>query len=1032
MKKICLTLLCIFVILSAYSQQRPSATVLSSSTIPVIDGVIDEVWSEAIAYDISLPFKSEMPTLGDAGETYWKAICGTQGMYILLQITDDVFSPCFTDCNNWEFDKPELYFDCNQMLEDGMGAGAGKGHFQVAPGYLEDMITGGENTDFSTGVKYAHLLNDPDVTWEYLIPWSLFLDKDGNPFSFSYNNPLGFDITIIDNDTPGTGERRRAVWANDGNRGAADESWNNMDECGLVTFLGACSPIMVSGIAINSEANTISTDNGTLQMEAVVSPSNATNPEFTWAVESITGTAEINSSGLLRARTDGTVKVLAIAKDKSGVQGEKIITLTNQVISSSDLNLIRNGTFDLDGSGFPQYWSGWIDLAAGTVEVINGTAKCDPQQYAETWHYQFFQTGNEVGWKLYNDTSYILMFDAWSTANRTINVDFEDNETNQYVRVGDSPDANAINGVSEWVIPISTTRTRYTQHVTMSRLQANSTHKLSFLLSLFDAPVFLDNIALYSVGDYERLQVTSRTTLETKKLLYLNADTAAVESSILGITKGNLLQHGICWGTAPGPNLTGSKSELGSRNTLGNFISCIAGLSPNTRYYVRAYATDSTQTVYGNEFQFYSSHLPITIRVNSGQTRVYGSADPTEYTYTISSGSLMNGIPLNGSLTRAEGSIPGNYPITMGTLNSENNANYLISFEPADFTITPKPLTISGTKAQNKIYDGTTTASLLKGTILGIIKGDTVILQPGAAHFADKKVGGGKTVTVDGYSMTGAQAARYTWTFPSTTFLANITPAALSITGLQVTERPYDGTVNAELTGGTLQHVAPGDSILMIRGTGKFSSKNAGNNISVVVTGFKATGPDSANYTLTQPVSIKGNIIPVPLVVKANDQTRKEGEMNPVFTLSYSGFIGNETDAVFSRKPVAFCAADTSSAPGTYDILVGGGLDDNYAFFYQSGTLTVTDGTVVGKNRLSGLQVFPNPVTTHFIIHTVNWNAKDRYQLFDQMGRLVMEEKLCGPETEVRMDGLADGLYLVKISRNGRAIGSHRVMKLSE
>ena len=60
--------------------------------------------------------------------------------------------------------------------------------------------------------------------------------------------------------------------------------------------------------------------------------------------------------------------------------------------------------------------------------------------------------------------------------------------------------------------------------------------------------------------------------------------------------------RGVCWGTSQNPTVSGSKTSDGKG--IGSFTSAIAGLTPNTLYYVRAYATNSAGTGYGNEVSF--------------------------------------------------------------------------------------------------------------------------------------------------------------------------------------------------------------------------------------------------------------------------------------------------------------------------------------------------------------------------------------------------------------------------------------------
>ncbi|MBK8522387.1 MAG: hypothetical protein WAT20_10135 [Ferruginibacter sp.] len=60
--------------------------------------------------------------------------------------------------------------------------------------------------------------------------------------------------------------------------------------------------------------------------------------------------------------------------------------------------------------------------------------------------------------------------------------------------------------------------------------------------------------------------------------------------------------RGVCWGTAPNPDINGTHTVNGSGP--GTFASPITGLTPNTTYYVRAYATNIVGTSYGNEISF--------------------------------------------------------------------------------------------------------------------------------------------------------------------------------------------------------------------------------------------------------------------------------------------------------------------------------------------------------------------------------------------------------------------------------------------
>ncbi len=60
--------------------------------------------------------------------------------------------------------------------------------------------------------------------------------------------------------------------------------------------------------------------------------------------------------------------------------------------------------------------------------------------------------------------------------------------------------------------------------------------------------------------------------------------------------------RGICWSTSPNPTISGNHLAIG--NGMGSFTCNITGLSHSTTYYVRAYATNSAGTSYGEQKTF--------------------------------------------------------------------------------------------------------------------------------------------------------------------------------------------------------------------------------------------------------------------------------------------------------------------------------------------------------------------------------------------------------------------------------------------
>lgn len=84
-----------------------------------------------------------------------------------------------------------------------------------------------------------------------------------------------------------------------------------------------------------------------------------------------------------------------------------------------------------------------------------------------------------------------------------------------------------------------------------------------------------------------------------------------------------------------------------------------------------------------------------------------------------------------------------------------------------------------------------------------------------------------------------------------------------------------------------------------------------------------------------------------PLTIKAGTYTKKQGEDNPDFTLSYEGFKNNETEDVLTQRPIVRCVATDISAPGEYAVTISGADAQNYDISYVDGKLIVMDADAV-------------------------------------------------------------------------------------
>ncbi len=83
-------------------------------------------------------------------------------------------------------------------------------------------------------------------------------------------------------------------------------------------------------------------------------------------------------------------------------------------------------------------------------------------------------------------------------------------------------------------------------------------------------------------------------------------DNAEIYCNILD-DAGEILASGVCWSTSPHPTIGSATFTTDGSLGAGAYVSNVYGLDTNTVYYIRAYATNSTGTTYGNELIFTSS-----------------------------------------------------------------------------------------------------------------------------------------------------------------------------------------------------------------------------------------------------------------------------------------------------------------------------------------------------------------------------------------------------------------------------------------
>ena len=94
----------------------------------------------------------------------------------------------------------------------------------------------------------------------------------------------------------------------------------------------------------------------------------------------------------------------------------------------------------------------------------------------------------------------------------------------------------------------------------------------------------------------------------TGAVLGVTTTTATCGGEVVDDGGASVTARGVCWSTSHNPTVADAHTSNGTG--IGSFTGSITGLTPSTTYYVRAYATNSEGTAYGEEVSFVTQNPP--------------------------------------------------------------------------------------------------------------------------------------------------------------------------------------------------------------------------------------------------------------------------------------------------------------------------------------------------------------------------------------------------------------------------------------
>lgn len=238
--------------------------------------------------------------------------------------------------------------------------------------------------------------------------------------------------------------------------------------------------------------------------------------------------------------------------------------------------------------------------------------------------------------------------------------------------------------------------------------------------------------------------------------------------------------NGISCSNVACASLSGSVSYGGTAQgavNAGSYTLTASGLYSTQQGYDISYA-NGTLTV---------DPASLAVTGVGAANKVYDAGNTATLNGTASvtalGGDVVN-VTGTGSGTFADKNVGNGKAVTVTgyTLTGADAGNYTV-VQPTGLTanITPASLAVTGVGAVNKVYDGTTAATLNGTASVTALGSDVVAVSgSGSGAFADANVGNGKSVAVTGFTLSGADAGNYTVVQP-VGLTAAITPGSAPV-----------------------------------------------------------------------------------------------------------------------------------------------------------------------------------------------------------------------------------------------------------
>jgi uncharacterized protein (TIGR02145 family) len=141
--------------------------------------------------------------------------------------------------------------------------------------------------------------------------------------------------------------------------------------------------------------------------------------------------------------------------------------------------------------------------------------------------------------------------------------------------------------------------------VKAENLAINTTYYFRAFASINGEDIYSEPVRQFKTKDCTPPTVT------TSAVSSVTSSTASINGNIGSDGGAPVIARGLCWSISPNPTVAADTTIDGTG--IGSFSGTINGLTNNTLYHVRAYATNVAGTTYGEDLSFTTSAIPTVI-----------------------------------------------------------------------------------------------------------------------------------------------------------------------------------------------------------------------------------------------------------------------------------------------------------------------------------------------------------------------------------------------------------------------------------